>query len=110
MTVELVDPFVWPEANEDLSPWERDTFYKGLAHSIETNKKREEGAATEPNKTHRKSIAEQAKELLKGKQWKPTWESLPTDSRILKPFDPRKMGNIAKLNERTMGRSVSAPR
>jgi hypothetical protein len=65
--------------------------------------------ATRPNKDHRKSIAEQAKDLLAGKTaWKPTWESMSTDSRILKPFDPKKLGHV--MNTRTAGRSVSAPR
>jgi hypothetical protein len=80
-----------------------------MQYSLDENKKREEGIAQGPNKSHRKSIAEQAKDLLAGKTvWKPTWESMPTDSRIIKPFDPKKLGVV--LNSRTAGRSVSAPR
>lgn len=89
--------------------WDTETYYSGMQYTIDENKKREESIAQRPNKNHRKSIAEQAREILAGKTaWKPTWESLSTDSRILKPFDPKKLG-IA-MNSRTAGRSISAPR
>lgn len=89
--------------------WEKDTYYDGIRYSMEENKRRAETAATQPNKLHRKSIAQQAKELLAGKTtWKPTWESIPTESRTFTAFDPKKLGGLG--NERTVDRSASAPR
>jgi large subunit ribosomal protein L23 len=90
MTVELVEPFVWPEEIEDLSPWEGETFWSSGKESLAFQKTLQPDAIMKPNEKHRKSIAEQAKDLLEGKtQWKPTWSSIPTETRVLNGQKPQ---------------------
>lgn len=82
MTVELVEPFVWPDEIKDLSPWENDTYWTSTKEQLEFQKTMQRESILRPNETHRRSIAEQAKELLEGKtQWRPTWMSVPTMAR-----------------------------
>jgi large subunit ribosomal protein L23 len=85
MTVELVEPFVWPEVIEDLSPWENETYWSSTKDQVEFQRTLQPEATIKPKEGHRKSIAEQAKELLEGRtQWKPTWMSIPNEARVLK--------------------------
>ncbi|ERF71573.1 hypothetical protein EPUS_00562 [Endocarpon pusillum Z07020] len=86
MTVELVDPFIYPEEEKDLSPWESETFKKELKQNQELSK--EESRAIqppmEPDLKRREGIAEQAQDFLQGRQrWRPSWQSIPTDTRVM---------------------------
>ena len=84
MMVELVEPFVWPEELEDLSPWEQDTYWAGMKFGLARQRLASSDSVLKPNEVHRKSIAEQARELLEGKAvWKPTWTEIPHDVRVL---------------------------
>lgn len=81
MTVQLVEPFVWPEEVTDLEPWEKKTY---LSASKEREARQEQQRLKSgPTDETIKSIAEQAKAVLRGKQeWKPTWKALPIDEVI----------------------------
>ncbi|KAG9230135.1 hypothetical protein BJ875DRAFT_385810 [Amylocarpus encephaloides] len=79
MMVEMDDPFVWPDEPTDFTAWEKET--KDALD--EDQKKKQDQAAPdyrEKPSHERKSIAEQAKDILAGKDvWsteatKPTWE------------------------------------
>ena len=84
MTVELVEPFVWPEEVEDLSPWEQDTYWAGMKYGLARQRLASPDSVLKPKEEHRKSIAQQARELLEGKAvWKPTWTEIPKDVRVL---------------------------
>ena len=84
MTVELVEPFVWPEEIKDLTAWEQDKFFEGARENIRMQRRMSLDAVLQPDEKHRKSIAEQAKELLEGKaKWKPTWQSISADVRVM---------------------------
>ena len=90
MTAELLEPFVWPEEIKDLSAWENETYWASNREQYQTQKRAQPEAIMEPNLKHRKSIAEQAKELLEGKtQWKPTWQSLSSEATIIEGQKPR---------------------
>lgn len=98
MTAELVEPFVWPEEIKDLSPWENESFWTSHKEQIAFQKTLQPESILRPNEKHRKSIAEQAKELLEGKaQWKPTWQSIPTEARVLEGKKPRPSSRISGL-------------
>jgi large subunit ribosomal protein L23 len=89
MTVELVEPFVWPDEIKDLSPWENDTYWTTTKEQLEFQRTMQPESILRPNETHRRSIAEQAKELLEGKtQWRPTWMSVPTMARAFTREEP----------------------
>lgn len=99
MTVELVEPFVWPEKIDDLSPWENEFFWTSQKEQMEFQRTLQPEAILNPNEKHRKSIAEQAKELLEGKtQWKPTWQSIPTEARVLEGEKPLLGSENAQLS------------
>ncbi|KAL2006183.1 hypothetical protein VTN00DRAFT_9837 [Thermoascus crustaceus] len=77
MTIEMTEPFVWPEPPKDMSPWEKDQFFKAEEYQEEQSNRQQPRAAMEPNKAEREAYAEQAKELLEGKRrWRPTWQAL----------------------------------
>ena len=97
MTVELVEPFVWPEEIKDLSQWENENYWKMTTDQMAYQKKLQPEAILKPNEDHRKSIAKQAKELLKGtRQWKPTWMSIPVEARVLKGDEPPPRSEITQ--------------
>jgi len=99
MTAELVEPFVWPEEIKDLSPWENEEYWKSAIEQREFQKTLQPEAILRPNEKHRKSIAEQAKELLEGKtQWKPTWQSIPTEARVLQGEKPVISSALSQLS------------
>lgn len=84
MTVELVEPFVWPDEIKDFTAWEKESYWETAKENMEAQRKMQADAILKPNEKQRKSIAEQAKEMLQGKRtWKPTWQSLPTDVRVM---------------------------
>ena len=84
MTVELVEPFVWPEEVKNFEAWEKDSYWQTAKENMEAQRAMAPESILRPNVKQRKSIAEQAKELLEGKaRWKPTWQSIPSDLRVM---------------------------
>lgn len=84
MTVELEQPFQWPDEPEDKSPWEGEHY-----EAIEKEQKKYEERAGRlkdayVDRDRNKSIAEQAKDLLEGRtQWAPS--SSVTQGPLLRP-------------------------
>ncbi|KAL1955152.1 hypothetical protein VTO42DRAFT_8967 [Malbranchea cinnamomea] len=77
MTVEMTEPFVWPEEPTDMSPWEKDTFFEVQKAQEEYSEAHAPDAAMKVPEHKRKSLAEQAQRILEGKEeWKPTWKAL----------------------------------
>ncbi|RJE23585.1 hypothetical protein PHISCL_04085 [Aspergillus sclerotialis] len=77
MTVELVEPFVWPDPPEDYSPWDRDIFLNNRKWQDEYRDVRGQDSFKKPNPTARTTFTEAAKEILDGKKvWRPTWQAL----------------------------------
>ncbi|KAL2821634.1 ribosomal protein L23-domain-containing protein [Aspergillus granulosus] len=77
MTVEMKEPFVWPEVPEDLSPWEKDQFFKAAKYQDDIQKSQQFENKTKPNKEEREAFEAEAKKLLDGsKPWRPTWQAL----------------------------------
>ncbi|KAK2766935.1 hypothetical protein FQN54_006250 [Arachnomyces sp. PD_36] len=77
MTVELKEPFVWPEQPEDMSPWEKENFFGAKKMQEDMNEAAKPEAATKEPKVERKLIAEQAEKLKEGAEtWTPTWKAL----------------------------------
>ncbi|KAJ5152379.1 54S ribosomal protein [Penicillium capsulatum] len=82
MTVELREPFVWPESPTDLSKWEKDSWDASERFQQEMRKENRQRShsAEEPDKDLRKAYEEQAKELKEDAQaWRPTWKALGLD-------------------------------
>ncbi|KAJ5313496.1 dicer-like protein 1 [Penicillium atrosanguineum] len=99
MTVELRDPFVWPEEPTDLSKWEKESW--NSQERVQTEQRRENvqkpNAAEKPDEKLRKAFKKQAEELKKNKEtWRPTWKVLGLD------FAHKEMAN--------MGKSVRPPK
>ncbi|BCR88620.1 mitochondrial 54S ribosomal protein uL23m [Aspergillus chevalieri] len=77
MTVEMKQPFVWPDAPADMSPWEKDQFFRAAKYQEDIQKANRPDAGMEPNKPEREAFEEEAKQLLEGKKaWRPTWQAL----------------------------------
>ncbi|PYH44534.1 mitochondrial 54S ribosomal protein uL23m [Aspergillus saccharolyticus JOP 1030-1] len=77
MTVELKEPFVWPEAPESMDKWEKDQFFKAAKYQKEMQDAQREDAITWAPTKERESFAEEAEKILSGeKQWRPTWQAL----------------------------------
>ncbi|KAJ5620415.1 hypothetical protein N7510_004399, partial [Penicillium lagena] len=92
MTVELVEPFVWPEEPKDLTPWEKESWDANEVHAKEASEAPHGPTdfAEKPNEKERKAYAEQAKEILADPEsWRPTWKALGMDfanQGMLKPI------------------------
>ncbi|KAL9108465.1 MAG: hypothetical protein Q9227_006799 [Pyrenula ochraceoflavens] len=81
MTVELVEPFIWPEEIKDMSPWEKKEFFERKKFGEEQREMRGGEGRTKVEKGYAGRIAEQAKGLLEGRErWRPSWEKFPVDS------------------------------
>ncbi|KAL2853215.1 hypothetical protein BJY01DRAFT_77800 [Aspergillus pseudoustus] len=77
MTVEMKQPFVWPEAPEDMSPWEKDQFFKAAKYQDNIQKSQQFENKTKPNTEEREAFEAEANKLLDGsKPWRPTWQAL----------------------------------
>ncbi|OQD76448.1 hypothetical protein PENDEC_c004G03575 [Penicillium decumbens] len=90
MTVELREPFVWPEEPTDLSRWEKESWDSGERFQTQMRREnRQRGdAAEKPDEKMRKAFKEQAEELKQDKEaWRPTWKVLGLD------FAHREMAN-----------------
>ena len=72
MTVELEDPFVWPEEVEDFSEWNQKEVRAGEKEQKAYQEKNSGMGDTVVNKERRESMREQAKALLEGRErWRP---------------------------------------
>ncbi|WEW60947.1 mitochondrial 54S ribosomal protein YmL41 [Emydomyces testavorans] len=77
MTVEMIEPFVWPEAPTDFSPWERDAFFEAKKMQEDFQESQTPDALTKAPERQRGLLAEQVKRLKEGKEsWQPTWQAL----------------------------------
>ncbi|KAL2783561.1 ribosomal protein L23-domain-containing protein [Aspergillus keveii] len=77
MTVEMREPFVWPEAPEDMTPWEKDQYFKAAEYQDNIQKSQQFENKTKPNEAEREAFEAEAKKLLDGsKPWRPTWQAL----------------------------------
>ncbi|OAX85565.1 hypothetical protein ACJ72_00059 [Emergomyces africanus] len=78
MTVEMTEPFVWPEEPADYKPWEKDRYFEAKKYQETASETLAPDAKNKPlPEKKREAIAEQAKRLLEGKEaWQPTWKAL----------------------------------
>ncbi|PGH14114.1 hypothetical protein AJ79_03231 [Helicocarpus griseus UAMH5409] len=77
MTVEMSEPFVWPEEPTDYKPWDKDNFFEAKKYQEDASEAFHPEAQNKPPETRRETIAEQAERLLEGKEtWQPTWKAL----------------------------------
>ncbi|EGD90130.1 hypothetical protein H112_02603 [Trichophyton rubrum D6] len=82
MTIEMTEPFVWPEEPEDFGPWERDTFFEAKKMQEDFQAAHAHDAPMKAPTRKRQMLAEQAEQVLKGEeQWQPTWQALGLSSQ-----------------------------
>jgi len=75
MTVELEQPFVWPEEPQDLGAWNQQQHMESERESREYGETIGPTRDTYVDKTRRERMREQAKALLEGReQWRPSQE------------------------------------
>ncbi|OAL37671.1 hypothetical protein AYO20_03178 [Fonsecaea nubica] len=85
MTCLLAKPFVYPAEPEDLEPWEHDRYWESMKAIVEKNREESEWGMMNPDLKHRKAMALQAQQLLKGKmRWAPTWQNFADDWRAMR--------------------------
>ncbi|KAI1610899.1 hypothetical protein EDD37DRAFT_353693 [Exophiala viscosa] len=86
MTCQLAQPFVYPEEVESLDPWEYNDYWNSNKAMVANERNKTTFGTTHPNKKHRKSIAQQAQDLLKGRvKWAPTWQKLGDQPTVGSP-------------------------
>ncbi|KAI4214844.1 MAG: hypothetical protein LQ351_002557 [Letrouitia transgressa] len=76
MTVELPpdQPFRFPDAPTDLSPWDKDRYEKMEKARDEAKEQHYQGQRIAPKQEERDKLRSQARELLEGKRvWKAGW-------------------------------------
>jgi len=72
MTVQMEEPFVWPEEPEDLGAWGKDDMKQEEEYTRVKQKMRAPDGDTVINEERREKMKEQAKALLEGRErWKP---------------------------------------
>ncbi|EAS27973.3 mitochondrial 54S ribosomal protein YmL41 [Coccidioides immitis RS] len=77
MTVEMTEPFVWPEEPKDFSPWERDTYFEAKKMQEDYQEAHGPESGMKAPERQRELLAEQAKRLKQGREtWQPTWQTL----------------------------------
>ncbi|EEH49483.1 mitochondrial 54S ribosomal protein YmL41 [Paracoccidioides brasiliensis Pb18] len=77
MTVEMTEPFIWPEEPKDYKPWEKERFFETKEYQRDISEKMEPDAKNKAPERKWKTVSEQAKRLLDGKEkWEPTWKAL----------------------------------
>ncbi|KXG47440.1 Ribosomal protein L25/L23 [Penicillium griseofulvum] len=84
MTVELKEPFVYPEAPKDLTPWEHESWAKAEQFQIDLQEKEnpKPNKGEKPDQELRNAYKEQAQALLEKKEtWRPTWKALGLEPR-----------------------------
>ncbi|KAJ9604396.1 mitochondrial 54S ribosomal protein YmL41 [Cladophialophora chaetospira] len=88
MTCLLAKPFVYPEEPENLDAWEHDEYWKSMKSMVAQNREASQWGQHNPDRSHRKAIALQAQQLLKGKlKWTPTWQNFADDWRAMRGVD-----------------------
>ncbi|KAL3426881.1 54S ribosomal protein L23, mitochondrial protein 1 [Phlyctema vagabunda] len=71
MTVELVQPFAWPDVPESFEEWDKEVFDAAQKDRDQMERQFNPQSRQDPS-PERASIAEQAKALLEGREkWKP---------------------------------------
>ncbi|KAL4931535.1 mitochondrial 54S ribosomal protein uL23m [Aspergillus undulatus] len=78
MTVEMKEPFVWPEVPEKMDAWEKDQYHKAAKFQKQSqDENNPTKLRVEPKEGEHEAFDEQAKQLLNGeKAWRPTWQAL----------------------------------
>ncbi|KAL2070219.1 hypothetical protein VTL71DRAFT_13245 [Oculimacula yallundae] len=102
MLVEMEKPFVWPETPKTFEKWDKKTYdeaQKGQQSDAETV----QPDFREKPTRERKSIAEQAKQLIKGKaSWRPNnpeeaeWEDVGEAVEVEQDFGPPEDGKTPR--------------
>jgi hypothetical protein len=83
MTVEMIEPFIWPKDNSDEEAFGKASLKDQEKDSEEFRKRNSQTADTEKvASSHAEKMREQAQALLSGKK---TWTS-PRGSEKLRPF------------------------
>ncbi|KAL4937411.1 hypothetical protein BDV06DRAFT_215906 [Aspergillus oleicola] len=78
MTVEMKDPFVWPEVPEKMDAWEKDQFHKAARYQQDMGRRNNpQIVSTELQEGESDALTKEAKKVLGGeKPWRPTWQAL----------------------------------
>jgi hypothetical protein len=83
MTVEMIEPFIWPEDNSGEEAFGKESLKEQEKDNVEFRKRNSPTSDTEkPASSHAEKMKEQAQVLLSGKK---TWTS-PRGSEKLRPF------------------------
>ncbi|KAI1916611.1 mitochondrial 54S ribosomal protein YmL41 [Ophidiomyces ophidiicola] len=88
MTVEMTEPFIWPEEPKDFAPWERDTYFEAKKMQEDFQESRSPDAVLKAPEKQRELLADQAKRVKEGMEpWQPTWQTLGLNFErpLLKP-------------------------
>lgn len=65
-----------------MARWEHDDYWKSMKSTVAQQRYQSEWQMMNPNPEHRKSIAQQAQQLLRGNaKWAPTWQELDNGPR-----------------------------
>ncbi|KAE8149311.1 hypothetical protein BDV25DRAFT_156586 [Aspergillus avenaceus] len=76
MTVEMKQPFVWPDL-PDMEKFEREQYFKAAKYQTDLQDQQRPDAGMKAKKDEREAFSEDAKKLLDGsKPWRPTWQAL----------------------------------
>lgn len=107
MTVELEDPFVWPE-EPDLTPWGKDQRQKELQETIRVNS----GDSQEDARAAARSLREQVEELLKPekKYQKREGEELTAEERLVREKAALGRSRLQRWADQRTGRVVGIDR
>ncbi|KAL4796054.1 hypothetical protein BDV19DRAFT_362028 [Aspergillus venezuelensis] len=78
MTIEMKDPFVWPETPKNMEAWENDQFHKAAKFQKDVSTEASpQHIVKELKEDEFDTVDEEAKKLITGeKPWRPTWQAL----------------------------------
>ncbi|KAF2460872.1 hypothetical protein BDY21DRAFT_333670 [Lineolata rhizophorae] len=80
MFIDMDRPFVWPDEPTDFEPWDKEQFELTNEYQQKTAGRRNSEQEPRGSDEERKTLAEQARDLLEGRQkWKPT-DSAPAQA------------------------------
>ncbi|RMZ75667.1 hypothetical protein DV737_g5168, partial [Chaetothyriales sp. CBS 132003] len=84
MTVQLVEPFIWPDEVSDFAEWEKEEYWRVGRAQVEMQREEGQWGQHNPDQRHRRAIAQQARDVLEGRTvWRSTWMELPVQRRVL---------------------------
>ncbi|CRG83949.1 hypothetical protein PISL3812_01305 [Talaromyces islandicus] len=112
MTIEMTQPFVWPEPPKSDEDWNKKEFYDSEKYTSELQKEFSGQNATEAPESTRESYKKQAKDLLEGKAaWRPTWQALGLqyDRAALKKFAVKKGSEAGTKPAATVDATATSP-